>query len=132
MTYNDPRDPNDLSSRPTTTHTGPATGTTATARAEGGGMSWLIVGALIVAAGVLAFLYFGNSGDTTAENNPGTATEAPAETGRAATDGMMPAESEPAPAAPAMPADIAPGNAADAPVQPDTPAQPATPAAPAQ
>jgi hypothetical protein len=73
------------------------------------GVTWFIVGALVIAAGVLAYLYFGGEGDTTAENAP-PAIEAPADTGRAST-----------PAAPAEPAN--PG--APAPADPGAPPAPA-------
>lgn len=74
------------------------------------GVTWFIVGALVIAAGVLAYLYFGDNTSTTAEGTP-PAIEAPADTGRAST---------PEPAAPA-------------PVEPATPPAPApaTPPAPA-
>ncbi len=77
------------------------------------GVTWFIVGALVIAAGVLAYLYFGDEGDTTAENAP-PAIEAPADTGRASTpaapaDPAAPAPADPAPAAP--PADPAPAPA---------------------
>lgn len=76
-------------------------------------VSWFIVGALVIAAGVLAYMYFGNSGDTTAANPP-----AIEEQGRASTPA--------APAEPAMPAEPAP--AAPAPVEPAPPTPPAPPA----
>ncbi|BCJ90199.1 hypothetical protein IZ6_09340 [Terrihabitans soli] len=73
------------------------------------GVTWFIVGALVIAAGVLAYLYFGDdAANSTAETAP-PAIEAPADTGRAST-----------PAAPAEPA---------APVEP-APAPMAPPAAP--
>jgi uncharacterized protein HemX len=104
MSYNDPNDP----ARRTSTDTlHPATASsTVIDRREGGGMSWFIVGALIIAAGVLAFLYFGNDTNT-ASNTAPTTTEGAADTGRAATD-TAPAETAPAPAAPATPAAPAP------------------------
>ncbi len=82
------------------------------------GVTWFIVGALVIAAGVLAYLYFGGENDTTAETVP-PATEAPADTGRASTPDAAPdaaAPSAPAPMEPAAPA---------------APAEPAPPAAPA-
>jgi hypothetical protein len=75
------------------------------------GVTWFIVGALVIAAGVLAYLYFGNNADTTASTSP-PAIEAPADTGRAST-----------PSAPAEPATPAP---APAPMSPPAPA-PSTP-----
>lgn len=84
------------------------------------GVTWFIVGALVIAAGVLAYLYFGGEADTTAEAPP--AIEAPADTGRASTPDAAPAEpstppaasepapAEPAPTAPQSPAPAAPAN----------------------
>lgn len=77
------------------------------------GVTWFIVGALVVAAGVLAYLYFGDNTSTTAESTP-PAIEAPADTGRAST---------PEPAAPSAPAPVEP---APAPATPPAPA-PSTP-----
>ena len=76
------------------------------------GVTWFIVGALVIAAGVLSYLYFGNNDETTAANPP-----AIEEQGRAST-----------PAAPAEPATPAPAPAAPAPADP----APATPAPSAQ
>jgi hypothetical protein len=81
------------------------------------GVTWFIVGALVIAAGVLAYLYFGDeTANTTAESPP--AIEAPADTGRASTPaapggdmGATPAD----PAAPAAPAPAAPPAPAPAP-----------------
>lgn len=71
------------------------------------GVTWFIVGALVIAAGVLAYLYFGGEdANTTAETSP-PAIEAPADTGRAATPAPAPAEPA-APAAPAAPAPATP------------------------
>ena len=78
------------------------------------GVTWFIVGALVIAAGVLAYLYFGDDADTTAEGTP-PAIEAPADTGRASTP-AAPAE----PSAPAAPADPAPAD--PAPASPPAPA----------
>ncbi|MGQ4275310.1 hypothetical protein [Terrihabitans sp. B22-R8] len=125
MSYTDPNDP---VARPRVDPNTPHTTTVNTASGSTGGMSWFIVAALVLGAGVLGYLYFGGNTDT-ASNEP-AAIEAPAETGRAATT-----ESAPAPASPAMPADNAPANAPSAPIQPDTPAQPdpgAPSSAPAQ
>lgn len=134
MSYTDPNDPMRRTEadpvRRDTTHT-----TVVDRSDSGGGVSWFIVGALVIAAGVLGYLYFGGSDNTVAES-PATTTEGEADTGRAATDmapsGGMGATSEPAPAAPAGPADAAPSNMDSAPGA-DTPAspQPTTPA-PAQ
>jgi hypothetical protein len=77
------------------------------------GVTWFIVGALVIAAGVLAYLYFGDNANTTAQSTP-PAVEAPADTGRAST-----------PAAPAEPA--APAAPAPAPAAPATPAAPSGP-----
>jgi len=66
------------------------------------GVTWFIVGALVIAAGVLAYLYFGEDANTTAETAP-PAIEAPADTGRASTP-AEPAPAEPAPMAPPAPA----------------------------
>ena len=77
------------------------------------GVTWFIVGALVIAAGVLAYLYFGDDAATTADT--GTAIEAPADTGRAST--------------PTAPADSATPGAA--PATPDSGTAPADPAAPA-
>jgi hypothetical protein len=66
------------------------------------GVTWFIVGALVIAAGVLAYLYFGEDANTTAETAP-PAIEAPADTGRASTP-AAPTEMAPAPAAPVEPA----------------------------
>lgn len=66
------------------------------------GVTWFIVGALVIAAGVLAYLYFGEDANTTAETSP-PAIEAPADTGRASTP-AAPVETAPAPAAPVQPA----------------------------
>ncbi len=82
------------------------------------GVTWFIVGALVIAAGVLAYLYFGGDAETTAEGTP-PAIEAPADTGRAST----PVE----PAAPPAPADPAGSTSAPAPA---TPASPSAPVAP--
>jgi hypothetical protein len=79
------------------------------------GVTWFIVGALVIAAGVLAYLYFGEDANTTAETSP-PAIEAPADTGRAST--------------PAAPADTAPAPAPAAPAPAPAPA-PAAPPAPA-
>jgi hypothetical protein len=69
------------------------------------GVTWFIVGALVIAAGVLAYLYFGGDADTTADALP-PAIEAPVD-GRAATP-MSPVEpvapTAPAPATPPAPA----------------------------
>jgi hypothetical protein len=78
------------------------------------GVTWFIVGALVIAAGVLAYLYFGNNADTTAETSP-PAIEAPADTGRAST-----------PSTPAEPTTPAPAPAQPAPMSPPAPA-PSTP-----
>ena len=83
------------------------------------GVTWFIVGALVIAAGVLAYLYFGDDADTTAETSP-PAIEAPADTGRAST-----------PDAPAAGAPADGGAAAPAPVDPAPAATPApAPSAP--
>jgi hypothetical protein len=79
------------------------------------GVTWFIVGALVIAAGVLAYLYFGDNTSTTAEGTP-PAIEAPADTGRASTPepaapsapAPAPVEPAPAPAAPPAPAPSAP------------------------
>jgi hypothetical protein len=116
MSYNDPNDPARRTSTDPLHRDAATASSTVIDRREGGGMSWFIVGALIIAAGVLAFLYFGNDTNT-ASNTAPTATEGAADTGRAATD-TAPAETAPAPAAPAAPAG-------------DAPAAPAAPSAPA-
>jgi hypothetical protein len=64
------------------------------------GVTWFIVGALVIAAGVLAYLYFGDDANTTAETSP-PAIEAPADTGRASTPAEPAAPAAPAPAEPA-------------------------------
>ncbi len=72
------------------------------------GVTWFIVGALVIAAGVLAYMYFGDDANTTAETSP-PAIEAPADTGRASTPGAPGGDMSPAaPAAPAAPAPAAP------------------------
>ena len=76
------------------------------------GVTWFIVGALVIAAGVLAYLYFGDNTSTTAEGTP-PAIEAPADTGRAST---------PEPAAPMAPSAPAPVEPAPAPATPPAPA----------
>ena len=82
------------------------------------GVTWFIVGALVIAAGVLAYLYFGDDeGATTATD---TTIEAPADPGRASTPDAAP------PADTAPPADMAP-----APAEPAEPAPPADMAPPA-
>ena len=78
------------------------------------GVTWFIVGALVIAAGVLAYLYFGDNTETTADALP-PAIEAPADTGRAAAPAPAPADG--GAAAPA-PADSAAPPAAPAPSAP--------------
>ena len=84
------------------------------------GVTWFIVGALVIAAGVLAYLYFGGDADTTADTSP-TAIEAP-EAGRAATPAAPggDTDSSMAPAAPADPAPASPAPASPAPATPGT------------
>ncbi len=109
MSYTDPNDPMERRIDPIPVDT----------RSDSG-VTWFIVGALVIAAGVLAYLYFGED-NTTAQNTAPTATEAPADTGRASTP-AAPAEpaSPPAPA-PAAPAPATPGGANTSP--PPAPAQ---------
>jgi hypothetical protein len=123
MSYTDPNDPARRTSTDPLNRDPSVASSTVVDRREGGGMSWFIVGALIIAAGVLAFLYFGNDTNT-ASNTAPTTTEGAADTGRAATD-TAPAESAPAPASPAMPADTAPANAPSAPATDGGAASPA-------
>jgi hypothetical protein len=105
MSYIDPNDP--LRSDPVDRRYE----TTNIETSSDSGVTWFIVGALVIAAGVLAYLYFGNNADTTAETTPAPI-EAPADTGRASTP-SAPAEPvapapAPAPAAPPAPAPSAP------------------------
>jgi hypothetical protein len=73
------------------------------------GVTWFIVGALVIAAGVLAYLYFGGDDANTTAETPPPAINAPADTGRASTptapaEPTAPAAPEPAPAPMAPPA----------------------------
>jgi hypothetical protein len=104
MSYIDPNDP--LRSDPVDRRYE----TTNIETSSDSGVTWFIVGALVIAAGVLAYLYFGNNADTTAETSP-PAIQAPADTGRAST-----------PSAPAEPANPAPAPTAPAPAAPPAPA----------
>jgi hypothetical protein len=108
MSYTDPNDPMERRIDPIPVET----------RSDSG-VTWFIVGALVIAAGVLAYLYFGED-NTTAQNTAPTSTEAPADTGRAATP-TAPAE----PAAPPAPAPATPAPQGGANTSPP-------PAAPAQ
>lgn len=92
MSYTDPNDPMERRVDPIPVDT----------RSDSG-VTWFIVGALVIAAGVLAYLYFGENNTTAQNTAPPAATEAPADTGRAATP-AAPAE----PAAPAAPAPATP------------------------
>lgn len=134
MSYTDPNDP--LRRNETDPLHRDTTHTTVVERTDSGsGSSWFIIGALVIAAGVLGYLYFGGNDSTVAEN-PSPAIEGEADTGRAATDmapsGGMGATEAPAPAVPGGPADANPANIDSAPGAntPDSP-QPTTPA-PAQ
>jgi hypothetical protein len=106
MSYIDPNDP--LRSDPVDRRYE----TTNIETSSDSGVTWFIVGALVIAAGVLAYLYFGSNADTTAETSP-PAMSAPADTGRASTPSApaepeTPAPSAPAPATPPAPAPSAP------------------------
>ena len=68
------------------------------------GVTWFIVGALVIAAGVLAYLYFGGEDANTTAETPPPAINAPADTGRASTPASPAEPASPAPAAPAAPA----------------------------
>lgn len=130
MSYTDPNNPNDPLGQPEDPVRRDTHHTTVVDRRGSGGTSWFIVGALVIAGGVLAYLYFGDRDSSVAER-PDTAIEGEADTGRAATDAPpagMNATQPPAPAAPAEPADNAPANMDSAPGA-NTPAspQPTTP-----
>ncbi|MFC5067206.1 hypothetical protein [Flaviflagellibacter deserti] len=101
MSYTDPNDPMERRIDPVPVET----------RSDSG-VTWFIVGALVIAAGVLAYLYFGEN-NTTAQNTSPTSTEAPADTGRASTP-ASPAE----PASPPAPAPASPPAPAPAPASP--------------
>lgn len=92
MTY-DPRDPRD----PVDRRIDPAARPVVTER-SGSGMTFYLLGALVVAAAVLAFLYYGSdNGSQTATNTPGIEQST---TGRAATDTPSPGPSTAPGAAP--------------------------------
>jgi len=74
------------------------------------GVTWFIVGALVIAAGVLAYLYFGNSGETTASNPPAIEEQGRASTPSAPAESEAPAAPAPAEPAPSAPTPAAPSN----------------------
>ena len=76
----DPNNPNDPMNRETSSHN-----TVVEDRRSGNGVTWFIVAVLIVAAGVLAYMYYGDSTNTTAQTPP-TTIEGQSDSGRATTD----------------------------------------------
>lgn len=126
MSYTDPKDPIrrdtvDPLNRDPIKHETIVNNSSGVDRRAEGGMSWFIIAALVIAAGVLGYLYFGNNTDTASNGMAPAGTEAPADTGRASTP-TSPAETDQAApaAAPAAPADTGPADTAPA-TPPTTP-----------